>query len=243
MTVVDKVKQWRARVWGYNTYCRNEWVAKEAAAVPPRSRVLDVGAGHGQYRTLFAHCDYRTHDFAQERNTQYTKLDYESDITAIPAPDESFDVILCTEVLEHVPEPIVALHEMVRLAKPGGRLLLTAPLGSWLHQEPYHFYGGYTPYWYQRFLGEANCDIESLVPNEGFFSYLGSEAQRFRLFTHPKQTRHVPWPARGGVMLLWIASIPGSHIVTLLGHWLDRLNLQTIATTGYHVKAVKRPRA
>lgn len=72
--------------------------------------------------------------------------------------DASFDVVLCTEVLEHEPEPIRAVHEFARIVRPGGKLLLTAPLGSGLHQDPFHFYGGYTPYWYRRFLTEAGFD-------------------------------------------------------------------------------------
>ena len=56
-----------------------------------------------------------------------TRIDLFSDITAIPAPDASFDAILCSEVLEHVPEPTHALNEYARLLKPGGGIILTAP--------------------------------------------------------------------------------------------------------------------
>lgn len=240
MSNMGSLRRWRHRVWGFNTYCRRDWVAAEAAKLPAGTRVLDVGAGSGQYRRLFDHCEYRTHDFGQEPSSSYTSLDYESDITAIPVPDDAFDAVLCTEVLEHVPEPIRAVREMARLVRPGGRILLTAPLGSWLHQEPYHFYGGYTPHWYRKFLNEAGCDVEAVIPNEGFFSFLGTEVQRFRLFTHPSQTRRLPLGSRVIVTLLWVCSIALSEIIPPLGRWMDRLNLESIATTGYHVAAVKR---
>ncbi len=81
-------------------------------------------------------------------------MDYVSDITDIPVHDESFDVIICTEVLEHVPEPIKTVQEFSRIIRPGGQLFITAPLGCGLHQVPYIFYGGYTPYWYEKFLPE-----------------------------------------------------------------------------------------
>lgn len=158
-----------AAVHGFNADARDEWVADRARSVVAGSRVLDVGAGTAPYRNLFAHCRYETQDFSryqgyQGPEGQYGRIDYVSDITSIPVPDASFDVVLCTEVLEHVPRPIEALKEMVRVAKPGGRLLLTAPLGSGLHQEPYHFYGGYTDHWYRKFLTEFNCEIISIEP-------------------------------------------------------------------------------
>jgi ubiquinone/menaquinone biosynthesis C-methylase UbiE len=240
--VSGDLRAWRRRTWSFNTERRREWVARQAADTPRGARVLDVGAGIGQYRPLFAHCEYRAHDFGLETATagHYTRLDYQSDIAAIPVPDRSFDVVLCTEVLEHVPEPIVALREMARILKPGGRLLITAPLGSHLHQEPYHFYGGYTPHWYQRFLPEAGCAVASIEPNRGFFSFFGQEAQRFSEYLHPRHTRRLG-PARSAPLTaLWLLSLPASQLLPLIGSVLDRWDLEQIATVGYHVVAVKQ---
>jgi ubiquinone/menaquinone biosynthesis C-methylase UbiE len=115
------MKAWYQRVYRFNLHCRDRWVAREAAKFPRGARVLDVGAGIGRYRHHFDHCEYRTHDFEEEPSTKgkYTKLDYRSDITEIPVPDGSFDVILCTEVLEHVPEPIRAIKEFSRILRGG----------------------------------------------------------------------------------------------------------------------------
>lgn len=178
----SKVSVEQART--FNSLSRDEWVASRARSVAPGSRVLDVGAGTAPYRSLFAHCQYETQDFAKYdgfRGTegQYSDIDYVSDITEIPVADGTFDVVLCTEVLEHVPRPIEALREMVRVTKPGGRLFLTAPLGSGLHQEPYHFYGGYTDHWYRKFLTEFGCEVISIEPNHGFLAHLGQECARF----------------------------------------------------------------
>jgi SAM-dependent methyltransferase len=236
------LRAWRRHTWSFNTEQRRDWVARLAASIPPGSRVLDVGAGIGQYRHLFAHCEYRAHDFGLEPATagQYTTLDYQSDIIAIPVADESFDVVLCTEVLEHVPEPIPAVREMARILRPGGRLLISAPLGSHLHQEPYHFYGGYTPHWYSRFLPAAGCDVTSIEPNCGFFSFFGQEAQRFSEYLRPKHTRRLGFARSAPLSVVWLLTLPACHLLPVLGRALDRMDLERIATVGYHVVAIKR---
>jgi ubiquinone/menaquinone biosynthesis C-methylase UbiE len=236
------LRAWRRRTWAFNTERRREWVARHAASLPPGSRVLDVGAGVGQYRDLFNHCEYRAHDFGLEPATagQYTTLDYESDITAIPVGDESFDAVLCTEVLEHVPEPIAAVREMARILRPAGRLMISAPLGSHLHQEPYHFYGGYTPHWYARFLPAAGCDVRSIESNCGFFSFFGQEAQRFSAYLRPSHTRQLGFARSAVLSIVWLVTLPGCQLLPMLGGALDRLGLERIATVGYHVVAVKR---
>jgi predicted O-linked N-acetylglucosamine transferase (SPINDLY family)/glycosyltransferase involved in cell wall biosynthesis/SAM-dependent methyltransferase len=173
-----------AEIHDFNQLARDRWVRGKAQSVPAGSRVLDVGAGTCLYRPLFAHCDYKTHDFAQYEGvkhgggTGYGNIDYVSDILAIPVPDASFDVILCTEVLEHVPEPIKVLAEIARILRPGGRAFVTAPLGSHLHQLPFHFYGGYTPEWYKRFGAACGLNPIEITPNGGFFKHLAQECAR-----------------------------------------------------------------
>lgn len=242
MSRLEKTRRWRHSVWGYNIFNRREWVAEQAARLAAGAKVLDVGAGVGQYRPLFAHCDYKTQDFGQEPATvgKYTSLDYECDIIAIPVPDATFDAVLCTEVLEHVPEPLEAVAEMGRILKPGGVMLLTAPLGSILHQEPYHYYGGYTPYWYRRVLTQEGFEVESIEANQGFFSLFGQEAQRYVLILRSPEAKRTPLLMRLKLWLLSLLMLPLAHLLPLLGNWLDGLKLESAATVGYHVVARKK---
>jgi SAM-dependent methyltransferase len=235
-------REWRQRIGNFNQHNRRQWVESIARGLPARSRVIDVGAGSGQYRDLFAHCEYLTHDFAQEPSTigLYTPLDYISDIAAIPVANASFDVVLCTEVLEHVPEPIKAVNEMGRILRSGGRLYLSAPLGSWLHQEPYHYYGGYTPHWYRRFLAAAGFQVQSIEPNQRFFSAFGQEALRFVEVVDPRNGRTRGFVPRLVLGILWLGAFPLSRVAAMLAPRLDRLELEQIATVGYHVTAIKR---
>ena len=139
----------RSELFAYNVVRRDRWIAQQALKLPAGTKVLDVGAGSCPYRHLFSHCEYRAQDLRplqgeQLRYGSYGHIDYVSDLASIPVPGESFGAVLCIEVLEHHPESIKVVHELARILQPGGTLILTAPLGSASHQEPYH-HGGVHP--------------------------------------------------------------------------------------------------
>ena len=233
----------KERTFSFNQAERDLWVSRRAKECAPGSRVLDVGAGACPYRADFSHCRYEAHDFAvldtAQLPTGYGSIDYRSDITAIPVPDGSFDVVLCTEVIEHVPDPVAAVREMARILRPGGRLLLTAPLGAGLHQQPYHFYGGYTPYWYERFLSEIGFQNITVEPNAGFFRWYGQESQRFNALLHPKNQKRIGRKVAAAV--LWLLSYPVMRLLMPpLCLALDRFDEARHFTVGYHVTAERR---
>lgn len=228
-------------VYAFNLYKRDKWVKMQAESIPTGSKLLDVGAGSSPYRNLFTQCQYFTQDFSQLKPEQlrgykgYNKIDIVSDINNIPVNEKEFDVVLCTEVLEHVPEPIKAVQEMSRILKSGGIILLTAPLGSGLHQEPYHFYGGFTPYWYNKFLAENGFESISISPNMGFYSFLGQEFFRFfsRILPHKRFYNFLLLP-------ILIFSLPLVIILPLIAILLDKFDNKKDFTIGYHVRAVKK---
>lgn len=98
-------------------------------------RILDYGAGGSPYRSFFPNADYRRADI-----TKNSSLDYHirADSTIAEA-DETFDLILSTQVAEHVVNPDVYFKECFRLLKKGGKLILTTH-GIWEeHASPYDF--------------------------------------------------------------------------------------------------------
>ncbi len=232
----------------FNLRNRDRWIAEQAAGLLAGSKVLDVGAGSAPYRALFAHCDYKTQDFAQLKDNQlrhggYAPIDFVSEADAIPVPDASFDVIICTEVLEHVPEPIAVVREFGRILAPGGRLILTAPLGSGVHQEPYHFYGGYTPYWYRRFLQEAGFDSIAVTANAGTLRHIAQETIRLVRMTRPFGFA-APWYSQLLWLPFWLILAPVLALgVPLAAKLLDPFDHEQRFTVGYHVTAVRRPAA
>lgn len=168
---MDKLVETRKeRFWNPEAWRRDLWVRHHAQKLPPGSRVLDAGAGASKYRPFFTHCRYETQDFCQYQGplVRYLQpVDHVCDITRIPVSDSAFDAVVCTEVLEHVTDPMAVLREFGRILKPGGMLLLTAPQASQVHMEPFHFYGGFTHYWYRHWLPICGFEIDSIEVQGG----------------------------------------------------------------------------
>ena len=142
-------------------------------------------------------------------------------------------------MLEHHPEPIKVVKELARILKPGGILLLTAPLGSGIHQEPFHFYGGYTPYWYKKFLSEAGFGQITIVANEGFYRFFAQESLRYLQVS-------APWRIPAGFLVrviwapLWLLLLPFlGLLMPALGVLIDGWDQEKRFTVGYHVRAVR----
>jgi len=217
-----------------NELNRQAWLKQTLSALPKGLRILDAGAGELKNRQLCNHLDYVSQDFCQYQGGEEvpdeglqtkgwdtTRIDLVSDITAIPAPDASFDVILCSEVLEHVPEP-------TRLLKSGGTMILTAPFASLVHMAPYHYCSGFSRYWYEHHLPLRGFKIVELRPNGDWFAYLEQEITR--LGGLERQRDNWTWPI--------------AYIYSLLGVLYFKLRsnkrAEDLACFGWQCVAVKQ---
>ncbi len=231
-----KLKRLRSKLLNFNQFSRDEWVAARAAEIPSGSKVIDIGAGACRYRLLFSHCNYYAQDFCglKPETLKYGNINMISDAASLPIMSRSFDVVLCTEVLEHQTNPIEVAREIARVLRPGGQLILTAPLGSGIHQFPYHYYGGFTPYWYEFFLAKVGfCDIQ-IEANGGFFKHYGQETIRIVDFFISEKSRV------GKRILRPILTIPLCYLIPAVCHALDPLDHERRFTVGYFVRAQKR---
>ena len=172
-----------------NSTYREEWVEKQLKNLPVGSRILDAGAGERRFEKFCLHLRYVAQDFGkydgkgdtvglQAGDWDQSKLDIVSDITKIPEPNKSFDVILCTEVFEHIPDPTLALKEFSRLLKKGGKLIITAPFASGTHFAPFHFYSGFNRYFYETHLPRYGFKIIEMYATGSFFEYIAQEVRR-----------------------------------------------------------------
>jgi 2-polyprenyl-3-methyl-5-hydroxy-6-metoxy-1,4-benzoquinol methylase len=131
----------------------NAWLGD--AAVPfARGSLLDYGCGGKPYEALFrAHIDqYTAADVAMAAGTHLDLLIEPGQ--PLPVADGSFDTVLSTQTLEHVRDPAFYLVEAARVLKPGGRLILTAPMFWRHHESPYDF-TRFTKYGIENLLGQA----------------------------------------------------------------------------------------
>jgi SAM-dependent methyltransferase len=107
-----------------------------AAALDARSTVVDLGCADAPYRDLLGGVAYVGVDLPGNPRAD---VELRPDGT-VPLPDGSADLVLSTQVLEHVADPGAYLAECARLLRPGGQLLLTTHGIMYLHRDP-------TDYW------------------------------------------------------------------------------------------------
>lgn len=203
-------------IYWKNDRCREEWLKNVISSIPSGSRILDAGAGELKNRPLCEHLDYVSQDFCQYKGKEgevvsnglqndkwdTKNIDIVGDITDIPEPDNSFDVILCSEVFEHIPDPIAAVVEFSRLLKSGGKLIITAPFSSLVHMAPYHFYSGFSKFWYEHHLPVNGFEISELTQNGDWFSML--EQELMRLGSMERSCKNWSWPFAYAYWLLGV---------------------------------------
>jgi SAM-dependent methyltransferase len=208
-----------------------EFVRQTGAALAPGSRLLDAGAGDSPYRKYFPQVSYVAVDFAATKYHQFDSIDAVCSLQALPFIDQSFDAVLCTEVLEHVPEPEKVLREFNRVIKPGGRVFITVPQSWEVHEAPYDYFR-YTSFGLRSLLTRSGFDIVSVQPRGGFFMML---AQRMRHV--PLYFTTVP-VMRTGLGRRALRIVFMRMLVRLLTS-LDSIDKLKIDTIGYACVAVK----
>lgn len=123
--------------------------------------VLDMGGKKTKKRGVF-NIDNYNFNVKYANIDKKTNPDFLCDIKKIPIDNDSFDGIILSEVLEHLPNAIEVLNEAYRLLKPNGKLLICTPFLYHVHADPYDFCR-YSDYWYLQNLeriGFKNIQIE-----------------------------------------------------------------------------------
>ena len=144
--------------------------AADAHATFGRYRVLDVGCGRKQYEPLFA--AYAT-SYVGVDHVDNPMADLKGAIEDLPVEDGSFEVVLCSQVLEHCDDPVTAVSELHRVTAPGGRVLVTTHGVMPYHPSP-------TDYWRwthagleKLFVGTATWESVRVTPSSGTTACLG----------------------------------------------------------------------
>jgi len=160
---------WFNPLFNYHQHCLLKFVKTEAKKIPAGASIIDLGAGELRYKQYFQHCRYVSQDLGIGDNEwDFDNIEIKSSIYDVPVKKDSFDYVLCTQVLEHLEYPDLAFKEFHRILKKNGKLILTVPLGFGEHQAPYDFFR-YTRYSLKN-LGERHgFRLTYISPHGGIF--------------------------------------------------------------------------
>ncbi len=148
--VADNIRGLEAFFHKNRAWMVRRMVAKYAT---PDAPILDAGCGTGlnlrhlPEGSVGVDINPRNIALLKQRLPNHTVL--EGDVEALPFDDASFGTVLCTEVIEHIPDPSAALAEYRRVLQPGGVLIGSVPARSAIwklrflsstcpHSEPFH---------------------------------------------------------------------------------------------------------
>ncbi len=141
----DYERMYRARGRRFRHRCRLEILREQVqATLAPEDSICDVGCGDGYASSwILGGLSYRRYVGVDLSETKLqlarARIDRSrcviADGESCPLGDGTFQVALCLETLEHLPEPAKLLGEIHRLLAEGGHLFLSLPFDSWL-QEP-----------------------------------------------------------------------------------------------------------
>lgn len=189
-------------------------------------KALDVGARRGRYNNLFP--NKISIDIDEESNP-----DIVADAHNLPFEENTFEIILCTEVLEHVDNPFKVAKELHRVLKPGGKLILTTRFMYPLHEAPRDNWR-FTVFNLRSLFSEFN-EVEVLAETDSITTF-ASLFQRLVWQTRFRGNyfwqiffRIVTWLL---LRFTWI-------VKEQYGDVTKNYKVDTAFTTGYHVIALK----
>lgn len=208
----------------------HDFIRKEAIPLmKPGLKVLDAGSGKLPEQHL-------REEFLATGATLHTcdlnfgpGVDFEADVSAMPFDENSYDLVLNTQVLEHVKDPAKVCKELARVLKPGGYLFLTTPQSSPLHNLPWNFFN-FTNLGLGLLMDDAGLERVKVLPQGGHFALLAYELHwTVHWLRRSKLPRILKTPATllGQAIFGFILKIP------LL--WLDRFDKDPLNPMGWNL--------
>lgn len=176
-------------------------------ATDGRIKILDFGCGGSPYRSLFPNAVYHRADIAGTADIDFV-IPTDDESVSLPIADNSYDLVLSSQVLEHVPSPAAYLAECRRLLRHDGRLVLTTHGMFEDHGCP-HDYFRWTDSGLRRDLAGAGLRTTSLWKlTTGMRAILFLLESSCRWQTLPQPLRWALWPY--------------AHLVSRRPWWLHR---------------------
>lgn len=217
----------RRKYFSAATYCQFA-ITLPIARQHAKGDLLDVGAGDVPYREYFSDRVNLYHTVDYEKRID--DIDFEADAQDMSGVIDSdrYDTVLLLEVLEHVPNPFKVVGELYRVLRKDGKVILSVPHLSRLHEEPYDFYR-YTKYGLRHLFEEAGFSEVEIIPRGGFFCFLTHQVSTILLCL----TWHIP-------LIRNIVFFLNKWLVVRPAFWLDTFTDRSkIFALGYVLIAKK----
>ncbi len=205
---------------------------KHAAAMHGKGKILDVGCGNKPYESLFntTRENYIGCDVVQSNEN---KVDVICKATDISFPDNSFDTVFSTQVMEHVDNSDKMMSECNRVLKPGGHLILSVPLCWELHEEPYDFFR-FTKYGLKELSDRNNFEVIDVIPSGGKWAAITQMNINMIYSTFTK--KNIPVKLLKGLFL----HLRFTALFNRVALWMDRKHFDPVFTLNYVLIAKKR---
>jgi SAM-dependent methyltransferase len=142
---------------------REAFIHDAFESIGSRETLLDLGCGNRPFGDFYEkHVSYSVGiDMPSSFHTLSVQVF--GDATSLPFKNAVFDIVLCSEVMEHVREPEAMLREIRRVLRPGGFLVLTTPFMVPMHEEP-HDYFRYTCHGLKYLCTKAELSVKKVIP-------------------------------------------------------------------------------
>lgn len=206
---------------------------QEAIDKYARGNFLDLGCGNKPYESLYkpktesqTGCDVQQGD----RN----RVDVICPATELKFEANTFDSILCTQVLEHVYDHHTMAKEIFRVLKPGGHIILTVPFVWELHEEPYDFFR-FTPHSLRELFSEAGLEIDFIKSQGGMWASMYQ--MRNNVLYHSFRTQKSFFTKLKKILFidLGLTALRNQFAI-----WLDKKLYNEVLTLNYMVVAHKK---
>lgn len=206
---VDLRDSWRRRYFSPATLSLYERLVPRLRAVASGA-LLDVGSGTMPFRAEVIDLvdDYHSLDIEK----RVPDVDFVADIRDMAlVRSGEYDLVLCSQVLEHIAEPDKAIRELIRVLRPGGKLVLTVPFLSRLHEEPFDYFR-FTEHGLRVLLENVGFQVREVLPAGSILSFIGHQVSTIVI----SGTWDVP-------VLKHVAFWLNALVIALPCYWLDRL--------------------
>lgn len=205
---------------------------KEAIDNYSKGDFLDLGCGNKPYEEWYAPrsnsrigCDVIQSD--------HNRVDVICPADKLDFPDNKFDTILCTQVLEHVYHQSKVLQEAFRTLKKDGYLILTVPFCWELHEEPYDFFR-VTKHGLKKMFEDAGFHVHYTKANGGKW------AAHFQMMLNMIYSSFKYKTFRSKVVKFFFVNFGLTWLINRIAIWMDKRYFDDVWTLNYIVVAQKK---